>query len=111
MEYEYTAMKDQEVPSSSFPTFQHLVKIYASEVNKLNFVWSEFTEADLSFKPHPRSSTVGEIIEHELLSVRRFFGEFLGLPEVQANEVLPSNRTPRSYADRMVELARSRMNF
>ena len=88
---------------------QHLLKTYASEVNKLSSVWKEFDQDDLSFKPHERSSTVGEIIEHELLSQRRFFGEFLGLPEVPANEVLPETRAPQSYAARMVELSRRRL--
>jgi uncharacterized damage-inducible protein DinB len=54
---------------------------------------------------------VKEIIEHELLSERRFFGEFLGLPEVPANEVLPGERTPKAYAARMVELSRARLHF
>jgi len=91
--------------------YQHLVSTYASEANKLNSVWREFTEADLSFKPHPRSSSVSEIIEHELLSERRFFGEFLGFPEVPADEVLPQQRTPESYAARMVELSRERLSY
>ena len=78
-------------------------------MNKLSSSWKEFDEGDLSFKPHQRSSTVGEIIEHELLSQRRFFGEFLGLPEVPANQVLPDLRTPNSYAARMVELSRTRL--
>jgi uncharacterized damage-inducible protein DinB len=111
MKYEDVAIKDAEVPSASARIFQHMLRTYASEANKLNSVWTEFTEADLSFKPHPRASTAAETIEHELLSARRFFGEFLGLPEVPADEVLPSNRTPRGYASRMVELSRSRLNF
>jgi hypothetical protein len=111
MEYEDSAIKDTDVPVASSRIFQHLLKTYASEVNKLNSVWKEFTEDDLSFKPHPRSSTVGEIMEHELLSERRFFGEFLGLPEVPAKEVLPSNRAPHAFAARMVELSRERLQF
>jgi len=111
LRYEDVAIGDDEVPVASSRVFQHLVKTYASEVNKLNSVWHEFAEEDLSFKPHPRSTTVGEIIEHELLSERRFFGEFLGLPEVPANEVLPSERTPRGFAARMVELSRARLQF
>ena len=111
MKYEDIAIKDDEVPLASTRIFQHLVQTYASEVDKLYSVWHEFTEEDLSFKPHERSSTVGEIIEHELLSERRFFGEFLGLPEVPANEVLPQNRTPQAFAARMVELSRERLHF
>ena len=111
MKYENIAINDAEVPVASNRIFQNVVRTYASEVNKLNCVWHEFAEDDLSFKPHARSSTVGEIIEHELLSERRFFGEFLGLPEVPANEVLPQDRTPQAFAARMVELSRERLNF
>src|ERR1044072_3847456 len=111
MQYEVVAIEDTDVPLASSRIFQHLLKTYASEVNKLNSVWNEFAEHDLSFKPHPRSTTVGEIMQHELLSERRFFGEFLGLPEVPANEVLPQTRTPQSFAARMVELSRERLNF
>jgi len=111
MQYEDTPITDTDVPVASTRMFQHLLKTYASEVNKLNSVWHGFTTDDLSFKPHPRSSTVGQIIEHELLSERRFFGEFLGLPEVPANEVLPETRTPQAFAARMVELSRERLQF
>jgi uncharacterized damage-inducible protein DinB len=111
MKYEDIAIKDDEVPNASSRIFQHVVKTYASEVNKLNSVWHEFAEGDLAFKPHARASTVGQIIEHELLSERRFFAEFLGLPEVPANEVLPQSRTPQTFAARMVELSRERLQF
>jgi uncharacterized damage-inducible protein DinB len=111
MKYEETAITDDQVPAASNRMFQHVVKTYASEVNKLNAVWREFTADDLTFKPHPRSSSVGEIMEHELLSERRFFAEFLGLPEVPANEVLPQERNPHAFAARMVELSRARLSF
>ena len=111
MEYQDVAIKETDIPVASSRIFQHLLKTYASEVNKLNSVWSEFADDDLSFKPHPRSTTVAEIMTHELLSERRFFGEFLGLPEVPANEVLPQDRTPRAFAARMVELSRARLRF
>ena len=111
MKYAEVVIKDDEVPVASSRIFQHIVKTYASEANKLHSVWHEFTADDLSFKPHERASTVGEIMEHELLSERRFFGEFLGLPEVPANEVVPQERTPQAFAARMVELSRGRLQF
>src|ERR1044072_814078 len=111
MDYEEVAIKDADVPIASTRVFQHLVKTYASEVNKLNSVWRELSAEDLSFKPHPRSSTVAQIIEHELLSERRFFGEFLGLPEVPANEVLPQDRTPHGLEVRYDTILRVRFYF
>src|SRR5689334_9181529 len=111
MKYEEVVVQESEVPQASARILQHLLKTYASEINKLNSVWHEFAEEDLAFKPHPRSTTVREIMEHELLSERRFFAEFLGLPEVPANEVLPPDRTPQAFATRMVELSRERLQF
>jgi uncharacterized damage-inducible protein DinB len=111
MRYDDVAIADSDVPRAREPIFQHQLKTYASEANKLNSVWLEFAPDDLDFKPHARSSTVREIIEHELLSERRFFAEFLGLPEPKAEEVLPETRTPLTYATRMVELSRARLKF
>ena len=111
MEYNDVAIKDTDVPVASNRIFQHLLKTYASEVNKLNSVWNEFAADDLSFKPHPLSPTVAEIMTHELLSERRFFAEFLSLPEVPANEVLPPDHTPVAFTARMVELSRARLDF
>ncbi|HEV8428842.1 MAG TPA: DinB family protein [Pyrinomonadaceae bacterium] len=109
MNYDEKGITDSEIPRASAPIFQHLLKTYASEANKLNSVWLEFSDDDLSFRPHDRSSTVREIIEHELLSARRFFGEFLGLPEPPAEQVLPESRTLVAYATRMLELSRIRL--
>src|SRR5215211_3233530 len=111
MNYDDKGIGDSEIPRASAPIFQHLLKTYGSEANKLNSVWLEFSEDDLSFRPHARSSTVSEIIEHELLSERRFFGEFLGLPEPPAEEVLPGSRTPADCAARMLEFSRARLKF
>jgi uncharacterized damage-inducible protein DinB len=110
MKYDEVPIPDAEIPAAP-SQFQHALKTYASEANKLHSVWNQFSEADLRYQPHPRASTVAEIIEHELLSSRRFFGEFLGLPEVPAADVLPAARSPESYAARMIDLARARLNF
>ncbi len=111
MNYDETGITDSEIPQAVAPVFQHLLKTYASEANKLNAVWLKFNPDDLTFRPHARSSTVREIIEHELLSERRFFAEFLGLPEPAAEAVMPDTRTPQAYATRMLELSRARLQF
>jgi uncharacterized damage-inducible protein DinB len=111
MTYSYVAIPDAEVPRASAPVFQHLLNTYASETNKVVSVWREFTAADLSFRPHPRSAAVVEIFKHQLLSERRFFGEFLGLPEPPAGQVLPEGSKPEDYVERMRELARPRLGL
>jgi len=102
---------DSAIPSASEPVFQHLLNTYASETNKVCSVWLQFSIEDMRFRPHDRSSTVEDIMKHQLLSERRFFGEFLGLPEPDASEVLPNKSTPQAYANRLVELAVPRLNF
>jgi len=111
MTYARTAIPDAEIPRAAEPLMQHALETYASETNKVFSTWSELGDVDLSFRPHPRSSSVGEILSHQLLSERRFFGEFLGAPEPPAGEVLPNPLTVGSAAERLVVLARLRLGF
>ena len=81
MIYEHCAIPDSAVPQASEATFQHALDIYAGETNKVASTWLEFSDSDLAYKPHPKSSSVAEILCHQLLSERRFFAEFLGTSE------------------------------
>jgi uncharacterized damage-inducible protein DinB len=98
------------IPRASAPIFQHLVDTYASETDKTAAVWRLFTTEDLAWRPHVRSSTVGEIMKHQLLSERRFFAEFIGFPETPAEEVLPPEATVEAFTARLVELANTRLD-
>ena len=111
MQYDFVAIPDSAVPRAVTALLQHMLDIYASETNKVVYVWRGFRPTEMSFRPHPRSSTVLEILKHQLLSERRFFGEFLGAPEPSASEVLPRSETPQAYVERMVELALPRLSF
>ncbi len=109
MHYDYVAIPDQAIPAASFPFARSLLETYASETNKVASVWREFTDDDLDFTPQPRASTVGAILSHQLLSERRFFGEFLGLTEPPGSEVVPTPLSVAAATARLVELARARL--
>jgi uncharacterized damage-inducible protein DinB len=109
MHYDRVYISDQLIPRASAPLFQHLVATYASETNKTASVWQTFRPADLAWRPHPRSSTVEDIMKHQLLSERRFFSEFLGSPEPVAAEVLPAANTIDAFTRRLIELASPRL--
>jgi hypothetical protein len=111
MTYPAVAIPESEVPAATDVTLQHLIDTYASETNKVFSIWTSFDPADLEFRPHPKSSTVAEIMRHQLLSERRFFGEFLGTPEPPAEEVLPPSATPPAFSSRLLALARPRLGF
>jgi uncharacterized damage-inducible protein DinB len=110
MQYEYTAIAEAEVPRASHAVFQHLLDTYASETSKVVSVWRCFGAEDMNFKPAERSASVLEIMKHQLLSERRFFAEFIGLPgEPEAAAVLPSELTPSAFCRRDEELAKPRL--
>jgi uncharacterized damage-inducible protein DinB len=109
MSYSFVAIPDDAIPKAVEPVFQHALATYASETNKVATVWRQFTDDDLHFRPHPRSSSVGDIVKHQLLSERRFFGEFIGTPEPAPAEVLPQAAGVAASVDRLVQLARARL--
>ena len=109
MQYERVEIADEELPRAAGPLFQHLVQTYASETNKTASVWRRFGDGDLGWRPHPRSSTVEAIMKHQLLSERRFFGEFLGAPEPPGNLVLPDPVSVETLTGRLVQLAAARL--
>jgi uncharacterized damage-inducible protein DinB len=111
MTYAFTAIPDSAVPRAVSLAFQHALDIYAGEINKVASTWGEFADRDLDYRPHAKSSTAGEILRHQLLSERRFFGEFLGTPEPPPGEVLPPAAGVKLYTRRLVELAVPRLHF
>ncbi len=111
MKYDFIAIPEQDVPRARDPRFQHLLDTYASETDKVISVWRSFAQGDMDYRPHPKSSTVAEILKHQLLSERRFFGEFVGTPEPPTSDVLPKTQEIGAYIQRMEELARPRLAF
>jgi uncharacterized damage-inducible protein DinB len=110
MQYDFTAVPESAVPRASNPVFQHLLDTYASETSKVISVWREFGAADMNFKPAERSSSVLDIMKHQLLSERRFFAEFIGLlGEPEPAALLPQELTPAGFCRRNQELCRARL--
>jgi uncharacterized damage-inducible protein DinB len=109
--YEFTAIEQDEIPVMKVRFLQYALDTYASETNKVVSTWREFTDGDLGFRPHPKSSTVGDILKHQLLSERRFFGEFLGTSEPGPNQTLPELMTINEYCRRIAQLAKARLPF
>jgi uncharacterized damage-inducible protein DinB len=108
-QYGPPAIPDSAIPATAVPWLRHALQTYASETNKVIAVWRAFDEADLSFAPHARSSTVQQVLTHQLLSERRFFGEFLGTPEPPPSAVLPTDVTLAACRERLVALALPRL--
>ena len=89
MRYEWTAIPDGEVPAAVEPVWQHAVTTYASETNKTASMWRAIPDDRLDFKPHVKVNTIRTILVHQLLSERRFFGQFVGTDEPPVDDLLP----------------------
>jgi len=111
MHYWWAAMPESATRRADEAVFQHVLDPCVSGTNKVASVWREFQDGDLGFKAHPRFSSLGEIFRHQLLSERRFFGEFLETPEPAPEQVLPAPFMVESAIDRLVELAKVRQEF
>jgi uncharacterized damage-inducible protein DinB len=111
MDYPKDFLPTAAPPRASSPIFQHLLDTYHSETNKTAAVWSELRDDQLGFRPHSKSSTLREILTHQVLSERRFFAEFIGLPEPPAAELLPAGDSPpvAAYVARFIALAAPRL--
>jgi uncharacterized damage-inducible protein DinB len=111
MMYRNPAIPESKIPQAAAPVFQHLLDTYASETNKVVTVWCEFSSEDLDYRPHGRSSTVQEQMRHQLLSERRFFGEFLGIPEPDPSKILPLENSVKAFIEKMRNLATARLDL
>jgi len=111
MTYGHHAIDESLVPQAISPLFAHVVETYAGEVNKSASVWSQFQDGDLAFRPHPRSSSVAEIMKHQILSERRFFAEFLESPEPAPEKLLPAELSVTALTRAMVSLAVPRLSY
>jgi uncharacterized damage-inducible protein DinB len=111
MQYDHVFIPDAAIPRARLPLLQHLVDTYVSEINKTAGVWSEVREDQLEFRPHARSSSVRQVLVHQLLSERRFFAEFLGFAEPAVETLLPPGEAPTvaAYVERLVAQAMPRL--
>jgi uncharacterized damage-inducible protein DinB len=98
-----------DIAAADDRAFQHIVDVYASEINKTAAVWRAFDDTVLDYRPHPKSTSVADTFKHELLSARRFFGEFLGLPEPEAASVVPTPVAVGPCVTRLGDFARARL--
>jgi uncharacterized damage-inducible protein DinB len=65
----------------------------------------------MEFRLHPRSSSIRQIMVHQILSERRFFAEFLGFSEAEPETLLPAGEAPppQAYVDRLIQQSRLRL--
>lgn len=96
MQYDYIAIADVDIPQAVEPIFQHVVTTYASETNKTVSMWRAVPDSLLDFTPHEKANSIRTILVHQLVSERRFFGQFVGTNDRPPRNCSLAARNPPS---------------
>lgn len=85
------------VTGPSERTYNFLLETYETELLKILGIWSSFPESDMDFRPHPKSRTVLEQMEHQVQSEGRWMKNMLGLDTGDPN---PASRTKQGFIEK-----------
>ena len=91
--------------------FSFLLDTYETELLKIITIWSAFPDSTMDYRPHPKSRTVIEKMEHQVQSEGRWMKSMLGIDTGDPN---PAARNKQSFiskyradAEHRLELMRS----
>lgn len=70
--------------------YDFLLDTYETEILKITGLWSAFPEPAMDFRPHPKSRSVIEQMEHQVQSEGRWMKTMLGIDTGDPNPIEPS---------------------
>ena len=74
-----------------------LLDTYETEILKIIGIWSAFPESAINYKPHPKSRSVIEQMEHQVQSEGRWMKSMLGIDTGDPN---PSERSKQGFIEK-----------
>ena len=77
--------------------YEFLVDTYETEILKIAGIWSAFPESAAEFRPHPKSRTVLEQMEHQVQSEGRWMRVMLG---IDTGDPKPAQRNLRGFLEK-----------
>ena len=75
-------------------TYDFLLDTYETEILKITSIWEAFPEPSMEFRPHPKSRSVLEQMEHQVQSEGRWMKAMLGIDTGDPN---PAQRTKEGF--------------
>ena len=85
-----------------------LLDTYETEILKITGIWRAFPESAMAYRPHPRSRSVIEQMEHQVQSEGRWMKTMLGIDTGDPN---PTEMSKQSYIDKYQADARRRLEL
>ncbi|HXG91818.1 MAG TPA: DinB family protein [Blastocatellia bacterium] len=85
------------MPSNDTGTYSFLLDTYETEILKITGIWSAFPESQMDYRPHPKSRSVIEQMEHQVQSEGRWMSVMLGINTGDPN---PTERTKQGFIEK-----------
>jgi len=87
-------------------TYGFLLDTYETETLKITGIWSAFPESKMGYKPHPKSRSVIEQMEHQVQSEGRWMKTMLGIETGDPN---PAEISKQGFIEKYRADARRRL--
>lgn len=78
-------------------TYSFLLDTYETEILKIVGIWRAFPESAMDYRPHPKSRSVIEQMEHQIQSESRWMKTMLGVDTGDPN---PAEMTKQGFIDK-----------
>src|SRR5215213_5181174 len=91
---------------TSKSAYGFLLDTYETEILKIVSTWLAFPESQMDYRPHAKSRSVIEQMEHQVQSEGRWMKTMLGIEERDPN---PAERSKRGFIDKYEADARRRL--
>lgn len=88
--------------------YSFLLDTYETEAMKITGIWSAFPDSAMDYRPHPKSRSVIEQMEHQVQSEGRWMKTMLGIDTGDPNPVV---RTKSGYLIKYKADAQSRLTM
>jgi len=77
--------------------YEFLLDTYRTEILKITGIWSAFPESAMDYRPHPKSRSVVEQMEHQVQSEARWMRTMLGIDTGDPN---PADRGKQTFIEK-----------
>jgi uncharacterized damage-inducible protein DinB len=85
------------MPESSGGGYEFLLDTYETELLKILGTWEAFPASAMNYRPHPKSRSVIEQMEHQVQSEGRWMKAML---EIDTGDPNPAERSPAAFIDK-----------
>jgi uncharacterized damage-inducible protein DinB len=89
-------------------TYEFLLDTYETEILKITGIWASFPQDRIDWRPHPKSRSIVEQMEHQCQSEAKWMSSMLGIDTGDQN---PRERTRQGFIEKYRDDAQRRLQI